>query len=457
MSDAAGRATLERLLADPGLGWLLARVRARVLTANGEPLHGVVVLARPTAAQREAAVRLLGRPARTGSSLRIDLADVELLLRRGPWPAGLADAVQTLGGPVLDRSAERAREAAVWAHAHTGLTGPSRRFSNLSDWWAGWCAAGGLKRAAQAEAKRTGSEPGPAVGAHLVAGLVAVLDALPASGEPLAVLARRVLGDSHALDESRPLGRMAVAALRAAFGSGPMSAPMSAREAWAAAGVLMSSLASMVLALGVGGRCELGDPPLAVATAAMLEAMRTARAPTVLTLDQVRSGGVAPLPRDAVVQVCENPTVVEVVARRLAIGPQVRAVALVCTWGQASTAVVELLALLTAEGASCRYHGDFDWAGLRIASALQARVRWQPWRFTAVDYIAATSADVRSLALRGTPADSPWDPELAAEMARRGLAVEEEAVVELLVSDVLELSTGTAATDEGPVGAAPEF
>ena len=70
---------------------------------------------------------------------------------------------------------------------------------------------------------------------------------------------------------------------------------------------------------------------------------------------------------------CENPTVVEVVAERWAaadvsggVGP-----VLVCTSGQPSTAVVELLQILTADGAEVRYHGDFDWAGLRIAWSLR--------------------------------------------------------------------------------------
>jgi uncharacterized protein (TIGR02679 family) len=204
----------------------------------------------------------------------------------------------------------------------------------------------------------------------------------------------------------------------------------------------MAAVASTVLCLGGPGRAA-GDAPLpsAAATAAALDAMRTARMPTVLTLDQVRSGGVGALGPGDVVHVCENPTVVEVAAAHWSAssattgaggGPVV-----VCTWGQPSTAVVELLRTLTAAGAECRYHGDFDWAGLRIARALAARVPWTPWRFTAADYLSAVRAGTPSRTLAGSTTESPWDPDLAAAMATHGLAVEEEAVADLLAGDVV--------------------
>lgn len=110
---------------------------------------------------------------------------------------------------------------------------------------------------------------------------------------------------------------------------------------------------------------------------------------------------------------------------------------LVCTGGQPSTAVVELLRRLSAAGAQVRYHGDFDWAGLRIARALGSQVPWVPWRYRAVDYLAAVAEGAHSLRLTGSAAPSPWDPELATVMAERGISIEEEFVVERLVEDVL--------------------
>ncbi|MDN5854010.1 MAG: TIGR02679 family protein [Actinomycetia bacterium] len=444
---AGDRAALERLLGVPEMAWLVERVRTRIVAAGGAPLSGVVRLNEPTAAQREAAVKLVGRPKRAASTVRVDLAEVEEILRRGPWPTGLADAVETLSGPVIDHRAERVRAAAAWDRARHGLVASAERFPRLVAWWDSWCADGGLKRAARAEASRTSRETSPVVGAELVRTVACVLDELPASGEPLAVLARRVVGDAHALDESRPLGRLAASVVEAAFQPATTSSGTggSRREAWAAAGVVLSTVASTVLSLGVPGAAGDNDrSPAARATATALEAMRTARTPMLLTLDQARSGGIGSLAVDGIVHVCENPTVVEVVAERWARASSLAASGaehpvLVCTSGQPSAAVLELLNHLMESGAQCRYHGDFDWAGLRIARFLSERIPWTPWRYAAADYRAAIRDGAPSLHLSGRPAESPWDPALASVMTERGLAVEEEAVAELLAADVLAL------------------
>lgn len=456
---AGNRIAMERLLGTAEMAWLVERVRVRIIAARGEPLAGVVQLDNPADRQRAAVVKLVGRPQRPGVALRVDLAVVEEVLRRGPWPAGLADAVVSLTGPVVDTKSEREREAVAWDLARAGLGSAAARFPGLAGWWESWCASGGLKRSAAAEAARTGVRAGASLGAELVGDVAAVLAVLPASGEPLAVFARRVVGDAHGLDESRPLGRLAVTVVGAAFASSPMDPTepavigreLSSRDTWAAAGVVRSSVASTVLCLGVPGLGvpdpehaeESADPSRRRATAAALEAMRAARMPLVLTLDQVRSGGVAALAADERVHVCENPTVVEVVAARWVAARgaggadgSARPV-LVCTSGQPSTAAVELLRILLRAGARCHYHGDFDWAGLRIARALSQRVPWTPWRYLAADYLAVAQHRPLSRVLSGSPAESPWDPELASTMAKHGLAVEEEAVAEVLATDVL--------------------
>lgn len=446
MTPPGDRAALDRLLGGPEMGWFLDRLPRRILTTPDRRLEGIVLLRDPDAAQRDGAVRLVGMSRRPGAGLRIDLGEVEEILRRGPWPAGLADAVETLRGPVVDRRVERELEAVAWERSRVGLMGPAARFPGLPEWWQEWCRNGGLKRLTRAEAERRGIDSSPALGARLVSDAATVLDSLPASGEPLAILARRVVGDAHGLDSSRPLGRLAAAVVAAAFESeatpdGPEH--RSVRDAWSCAGVVMSNVASTVLSVGVPGLRSFDRGVLAAATGQVLEAMRAARAPVLLTLDQVRSGGVPPLPRTAVVHVCENPTIIEVVAARWVEDPRPDAASsgagpvLVCTWGQPSAAVVELLRRLIAEGAQCRYHGDFDWAGLRIATSLRSRVPWVPWRYSATDYRAAVADAAPSLRLTGTPVDAPWDAGLAEAMREHGLAVEEEGVAELMAADVL--------------------
>lgn len=453
-SGAGDRAALDRLLGPPEMAWFVDRVRGRILAAGGAPLRGVVRLDGPTAEQRAAAVKLVGRPRRAGAALSLDLAIVEQILRRGPWQAGLANAVEVLSGPVVDHRAEREREAAAWEAAREGLAGTIARHPRLADWWGAWCRSGALKRAVRAEADRVSTAPSPAIAADLVDRLAAVFESLPASAEPLSVLARRVLGDAHGLDASRPLGRLAATAVGVAFFTDAEDAgEPSARDSWAAGGVVLSTVASTVLCLGVHGTVPASGAgpadavgpthPAATATATALEAMRVARLPLLLTLDQVRSGGIKPVPPNGVVHVCENPTVVEVVAARWARNPSAAEASgeagpvLVCTWGQPSTAVLELLQVLTAAGAECRYHGDFDWAGLRIARSLGAHVPWTPWRYTADDYRAAVREGQPSRRLKESPAESPWDPELSVVMAESGLALEEEAVADLLAADVL--------------------
>ncbi|NMO01842.1 TIGR02679 family protein [Gordonia sp. TBRC 11910] len=416
----------------PEMAWFVDRVRKRILTAPDEPLSGLVRLADPTAEQRTAMADLIGRPRRAGDSLAVRLQDVEAVLRRGPWPAGLADLVTTVSGPVVDRRTQRKLDDARWAAATQALAPVVDRFPHIAQWWESWCAAGNLKRAAQSEARRRAVESTPAVGAQLTESIAALFDELPAEGVLLSVLARRVFGDAHGLDSTRPVGRLAIAVVACAFRAAD---DVGVRQTWASAGVMLSGLASTVLCLGVTGRSVGG---FGTATATVLDAMGSARMPLVLTLDQVRSGGVAPLGSRGVVHVCENPSVVELVSEgwRGADASDCRPV-LVCTSGQPSAAVIEVLTILTREGAQCRYHGDFDWAGLRIAAFVRSKVPWTPWRYGAEDYRAAVSGDAPSLRLFGEPAGAVWDPDLATAMAEHGLAVEEEAVAALLAADVL--------------------
>ena len=160
----------------------------------------------------------------------------------------------------------------------------------------------------------------------------------------------------------------------------------------------------------------------------------------VLTLRQLRCHD-EPLRAAGPVRVCENPVVVAAAADELGASCQ----PLLCVGGQPSAAGWRLLDLLAAGGAEFRYHGDFDWGGVRIAEAVRTRIsgsgaRWHSWHYDrdAYEALAAAHPHARLPRLPGEPVGTPWDPALATAMARRGVRIEEELTVDTLLADLAE-------------------
>ena len=428
---------LGRLLGDPELEWLRARVRRRL--ELGQPLEGSVTLADASAAQRRAAQRLLGRRPRAGRTLSVSLPAVDELLRRcGASPDGLAAAVIALTGPVVVRAEESAAERLAWEWAFAPLeemVGQRAELraagcEELASWLAQLRSSGVLKRL----------EPDAARARQLLERLAAVLVVLPADGEPLGRFAARHAGGAHALDDGQPLATLALGALRALSGGSLVavqspdsveSPTQSRRETWASAGLLCDELSSVVLALGLPGEQLTGSGRL-------LQIARETGEPVWLTLRQLvrdppewaaASGGSL---LERTVYICENPVVVELAADL----PGSQCAPLVCTNGQPGAATMLLLRSLAAAGVSLAHHGDFDWGGIRIANVLHARLPVVPWRFDAEAYNRATNTVTSSQPLTGAPASASWDPSLSETMRRVGLRVEEESVIEELLADL---------------------
>lgn len=407
---------LVRLLGTEELGWLVQRARHRLERAR--PLTGTVTHARPTLAERDATARLLGRRLRPGTALTVQWEAVDEVLRRsGVHPAGLASAVVALTGPVLDRATEASARDEAWRRAFAPLDAVVAARPVLAEWAAGLQTTGVVRRLAG-----TAESAG-----ELLDDLAAVLTELPAHEEPIGRFAERVLGNAHALDDDRPVSTLAFGAARALGGVGDGSGTSWRRAVWAAVGLHRDDLSSTVLALGLPG--DPGSP-----TGRALGQLGAAGEPAVLTLRQlVRDPPTWEQLAGHTVSVCENPIVVAMAADRLgaAAGP------LVCVSGQPGAAAIQVLRLVSAAGARLRYHGDFDWGGLRIGNVLFSRFPMAPWRFDADAFHAA--ADVGRPAgrpLTGTPVEAIWDPGLAAAMSEAGHAVEEERVAELLVADL---------------------
>ncbi len=414
------RARLAALLGDPSLAWLVERCRRRL--ARGQALTGTATLADASPDQREAIARLLGRRPARGASLSVPLDDVERVLVEAGIAPDLATAVRALTGPIEDGAAtaraHQARWSALWEEAEAWAVardGAADGGEARTRWVAELRAEGLLRRLA-------GSHD-PDRAADLLAAATAVVDALPASAESRPVLAARVLGDGHALDDDQPVATLVLRAIAWCF---PDAAARGRRERWAAAGVTVDPLTSRVTVLGLAA-----DD--ASVTGRTLSLHASAGEPATLTLRQLlRDPPDLASHAGTPVHVCENPSVMAAAADRLAAA----SAPLVCTHGQPSVAVGRLLDHLAAAGAVLRVHADLDWAGVRIAAAVMARTGAAPWRLRAVDYEGALAGSRKPLV--GAAAETPWDSRLAAAMRAHGMAVEEELVLEDLLADLAD-------------------
>ncbi|MEU1287643.1 TIGR02679 family protein [Kitasatospora sp. NPDC005856] len=363
---------------------------------------------------REALADLLGLDRLPGAEPTIPLAGLDgAVLDVCGQP--VRDVVTAILGPIHDRAAERERRTgqrdAVWGWlaGHDVVTAQPVLLE-----WVGHLRTNGL---VDGSPERTRG---------LLTAALTVLAALPADGEPLPVLAARLLdGDSHALDDGTRLSALVLRALAVLYGTAVPEAAEGRRALWSRAGVADDELSATVLAVGLrpGG----GGP-----VAGISRICAASGHPVSLTLAQLRSPGGFSGPVGAV-HITENPSVLALALRRFGH----RCPPLVCTSGWPNTAVIHLLRRLADDGASLRYHGDFDGEGVRIAAHVLAKTGAVPWRMGADDYLAAaTRVPVGPDPGRLTPA--PWDPALVDSMAALRRAVVEEMVADLLLDDLAD-------------------
>jgi uncharacterized protein (TIGR02679 family) len=197
-------------------------------------------------------------------------------------------------------------------------------------------------------------------------------------------------------------------------------------------GVATDQVSSTVLTYGLA---PLGGDWLA----RQLRDRAAALAETHLTMRDLRRIEWRLVP-GTMVFVCENPRVVEAAVDAGCQRP------LVCTSGNPSTTVLTLLDALTAAGARLRYRGDFDWPGVAMANRLIRRYTAAPWRMSAADYEehvgVARARGTPLQPLAGKPVIAGWDPELTSAMESFGVGVQEESVLELLVTDLGPRASG---------------
>lgn len=421
--------------------WALVAER---LERGGLVPRGMVTVPDLSREEQRALSDLLGRSVLTGR-VRVDLADLDRRLRDRAGTGLVEATTAVLGRPLTDRPAARAERAArldepyavyaAWRDAHPDAASVGLD-DRLDDWLAGLRLDGVLGR---------DPEPGALVGDALAVlwhqrGHLGRSDQAAQPTPPVArtELAARLLGDAHALDDDRRLAAVVLRAARVLLDAsgqpGPESAEgqarednpggrhLSVREEWESVGVLTDRISSTCLMLGLVPAGE-GAPARRVRAYAADGA--------VLHLTWRDLDGGLRFASGQTVLVCENPRVVESAAES---GPH--EVGLLCTSGRPALVALEVLARLAEAGATLRYHGDFDWAGLAMADEVVRRFGARPWRMSADDYFALPAR----LPLRGTRVEASWDAELAPAMARRGLAVHEEAALPGLTDALAELA-----------------
>ena len=139
----------------------------------------------------------------------------------------------------------------------------------------------------------------------------------------------------------------------------------------------------------------------------------------------------------SVASVCENPEVMASAIERFgAACPP-----LVCISGWPHVAALRLLRALSADGCSLRYHGDFDWDGLRIAAAMIVRLGVGLWRYDAAAYADAPSGPALDPERSAQELPEPLHA-LRERMRSRGVAIAEEQVLDVLLDDLARVARG---------------
>lgn len=387
-----------------GLDPLLRECHRRL--SSGKPVTRVR-LGEVARSEQDAVADLLGLPRRPCAGTSIRLADVEAALRDLSGQP-LRAVLEELYGPIGDRTADRAAAADARADLWTWLREHDVVRRKGLQQWAAEVEAGGVRSTLEATKA-------------MLEQALAVLDALPSTGEPLPVFAGRVLNDTHALDGSSRLASLVLSAVACRQGVARPARAADRRGLWHSVGVADDALSSTVL---VAGLAAVGESPADL----LCRFGHSASRAVCLTLADVRQG-VPTLGPPGVVWVVENPAVLALAIDDL--GPDLPA--MVCISGWPSTAATALLSGLADAGHTLRYHGDLDGEGVRIAAHVLEETGALPWRMSATDYLRHVAAHGAGV---GRVTAAPWDESLAPAMLQHGVAVLEETVWDALRADL---------------------
>ncbi|WP_413103263.1 TIGR02679 family protein [Streptomyces sp. Inha503] len=393
---------------------------AGVTTGIATGRHTSVVF---SATHRRRPSLLLGKPL-TGAAVTVRLDVLDARLRASAAGLGLRDTLEELGPPLTDRRAVRAdataRREQVWSSLSSSLDASPLAGQEWPRRWYDLLRRAGVPR---------GVTPDAAI--RTLQQAVQVLTILlgpKRSGNALGrgELAAMTTGSAHGLDDGTWLARFVQRGVALAHGTEFPDDAAGRRALWRLVSVTPDEVSSTVLTYGLRPAGE-GWRECALRERAKHHA-ETHLTPRDLHSLRLR------LPAGTLIHICENPRVVEAAADAACVRP------VVCTSGSAATVVATLLDALAATGCRFAYHGDFDWPGIVLANRVIRRYDAVPWRMGTADYehLAARSQaeGIPQLALDGQPVSADWDPDLAPAMTALGVALHEEATLDLLVDDL---------------------
>ncbi|MDX3851065.1 TIGR02679 family protein [Streptomyces sp. AK02-01A] len=408
-------------LRGPGLARLWGAVRKR-LEGNGVQATGSLRLTAVSARERNDLSLLLGKPL-TGADVTVRLDALDGRLRTSAAGLGLREVVEELGAPLTDRRADRAGVAAqrrhVWASLTSSLDASPLAGQEWTRRWYDVLRRAGVPRGVTAEAAVRTLQQAVQI-------LTVLLDPERTGTRGRGELAAMATGSAHGLDDGTWLARLVQRGVALAHDTDLPGNAAGRRALWRLVSVTPDEVSSTVLTYGLRPVGEgWREKSLRERAAHHAETHLTPRDLLGLRLR---------LPAGTVVHICENPRVVEAAADAACARP------LVCTSGSAATVVLTLLDALATTGCRFAYHGDFDWPGIALANRIIRRYEALPWRMGAEDYerLAAHSqaAGIPQLPLDGGPVEADWDPGLAPAMTALGVALHEEATLDLLVRDL---------------------
>ncbi|WP_434593070.1 TIGR02679 family protein [Streptomyces sp. A5-4] len=408
-------------LAGPALARLWSGARKR-LESNGVQSTGSLRLTAVSTQERTDLSLLLGRPL-TGTAVTVRLDALDERLRTSAAGLGLRQVLEELGPPLVDRRAARDENAAerqrVWAALASSLDASPLAGLEWTRQWSDVLRRTGVPKGVTPEAAVRTLQQAVQV-------LSVLLDPKRTDARGRGELAASATGSAHGLDDGSWLARLVQRGIALAHGTDLPGDAAGRRALWRLVSVTPDEVSSTVLTYGLR---PLGEDW----RARSLRERADHHSETHLTSRDLLDVRLH-LPAGTTVHICENPRVVEAAADAGC------SQTVVCTSGSAATVVLTLLDTLASTGCRFAYHGDFDWPGIALANRIMRRYAAQPWRMGAYDYerlaTRSRAEGIPRLPLAGQPVSAVWDAGLAPAMAALGVALHEEATLDLLVDDL---------------------